>query len=51
MPGCERTRELFQEAINRRAIAAVIRPGYYYLQSEIQALFRWTRQRIEPGED
>ena len=50
IPGYEQTRELFQEVISRGTVAPVIRRGYY-LQFEIQALFRWVRQRIEPDED
>ncbi|MFZ0860041.1 MAG: hypothetical protein WCA27_31280 [Candidatus Sulfotelmatobacter sp.] len=50
IPGYEQTRELFQEVISRGTVAPVIRRGYY-LQFEIQALFKWVRQRIEPDED
>jgi len=52
IPGYEQTRELFQGAINKGAVAPLIRPGYY-LQFEIQALLRWAdresnRAKIDP---
>jgi hypothetical protein len=45
IPGYEQARGLFQEALDEKVVAPVIREGYY-LQSEIDALFRWARLRF-----
>ena len=47
IPGYEQTRELFQEARDKGVVAPAIGERYY-LQSEIEALFRWAGHKGKP---
>jgi hypothetical protein len=46
IPGYEQTRELFQEAMNEGVVTPAIRERYY-LQSELDALLRWSRFKVK----
>jgi hypothetical protein len=46
IPGYEQTRELFQEAMEEGVVTPAIRERYY-LQSELDALLRWSRFKVK----
>jgi hypothetical protein len=46
IPGYEQTRELLQEAMDEGVVTPAIRERYY-LQSELDALLRWSRFKVK----